>query len=168
MIEEVGVVTACAGDHAWVHTRRQTTCGNCGARQGCGTAVLAKVLGRSFSTVRALNTAHAREGDRVVIGLSEQALLRGSAAVYLAPLLSMVVMALVGEALAPQWFGYRSELLSIAFGLCGLALGFIWLYLFGRKIRQDGAYQPVVLRRLVASSNTSLLSGAGSTKVVEG
>ncbi|UCE90683.1 MAG: SoxR reducing system RseC family protein, partial [Pseudomonadota bacterium] len=44
MIEELGVVGACEGEYAWVQMERRSTCGRCAARQGCGTAVLAKVL----------------------------------------------------------------------------------------------------------------------------
>jgi sigma-E factor negative regulatory protein RseC len=104
----------------------------------------------------------ARKDDTVVIGLSEQALVRGSAAVYLVPLLSMVAMALVGEGLAPQWLGHGSETLSIAFALSGLVLGFCWLWMFSRRIGRDPAYQPVVLRRVTASSAMDSLHSAGS------
>jgi len=161
MIEELGVVSACDGEYAWVHTQRRSTCGQCAARQGCGTAVLAKFLGRNFSRVRALNSAAAGVGDTVIVGLREEALLRGSAAVYLVPLLAMFAMAMLGEVIAPQ-LGVTSEPLSIGFAMLGLVLGFVWLRVFSARNRTNTAYQPIVVRRVAKTSSFNPPHATGS------
>jgi len=144
-------VLAVEGDLAWVETQRQSACSACAARSGCGSGVLAKVLGRRMSRVLAINHAGARPGEEVVVGIAEQSLLRGSLAVYTVPLLAMFAAALAGELLLPHW-GEAGVLVS---GALGLAAGFVWLRRFAARIGRDSRYQPVVLRRLPSSDHSA-------------
>lgn len=147
MIEEGARVVAVEGDIAWVETRRQTACGSCAANKGCGTTVLAKVVGAKYSRLRVLNTLSARTGDEVVIGIEENALLRGSVIMYVLPILLMMVGAALGERLNEQLQLATPDVASIAAGLAGLLAGFAWISRFAGKIGRDGRYQPVMLRR---------------------
>lgn len=146
MIEEAGRVVEFADDIAWVETERKTTCGNCSANKGCGSAVLASVLGQRRTRVRVLNTLPARLGDEVIIGLQENALVRGSLAIYAVPLLCMLGFALLAELVNTRLELTGTEVLNIAFGLAGLALGFSWLRRYAARIAKDPCYQPVILR----------------------
>ncbi|MDX1655042.1 MAG: SoxR reducing system RseC family protein [Candidatus Competibacteraceae bacterium] len=140
MIEEQAQVVEAGGGFAWVETQRQSACGSCNARSVCGSAALARVLGQRRSRVRVLSDLPLKPGDRVLIGLQEGALVRGSLVVYLLPLAALLLGAILGRALG-------GEGLSIAGGLLGLALGFGRLQGFGRAIGGDPRFQPVVLRR---------------------
>ena len=91
MLEETGTVAQVNEDYAWVETERKGSCEACAVRSGCGTATLAKVLGRRRTVIRAINRVGAQAGDRVVLGLAERAFLQGSIAVYLIPLGAMMV-----------------------------------------------------------------------------
>ncbi len=144
MIEETAHVVAAGPDGVWVETQRQSACGQCAARKGCGTAVLSKVLGKKRSRVRVANPNQARVhvGDEVVIGIDESALVRGSMAVYLVPLLSLFLFGVLGQILARQLLLDSGEVLSIVFSLLGLLLGFTWAR---RYARGDRRYQPVIL-----------------------
>lgn len=147
MIEETARVVAAEGEFVWVETQRQSTCGGCAARQGCGTATLAKVLGRRRTRVRALNRDAARVGDRVVVGIDEQALVRGSLAVYAVPLLGLLAGGVLGALLQTR-LQLAGEALTLVAGVAGLIVGLLWVKGFTRRIRGDSRYQPVVLRRL--------------------
>lgn len=147
MIEETAMVVATEGEFAWVETQRQSACGSCSASKGCGTATLSKVLGQRRTRVRALNRANAETGDTVLIGIQENALVRGSLAMYAMPLVLMLGAALVGHGLG-QTFGRDPEGMSMLFGLLGLGAGFLWLRRFSRRVSDDPRYQPVILRRL--------------------
>lgn len=148
MIEETAQVIKIDGDEVWVETRRQSTCSGCAAEKGCGTATLSKVLGRRRSLVRVLNEHPLQVGDRVVIGIAEQALVRGSLAVYAVPLLLLLLGAVLGELGAARGLWDNGEPASLLLGLGGLAGGLLWLKRFTRQIQSDRNYQPVVLRRL--------------------
>jgi sigma-E factor negative regulatory protein RseC len=147
MIEETAQVIATEGEFVWVETQRQSTCGNCAANQGCGTATLAKVLGTRRTRVRAINRDGVQIGDRVVVGIDESALIRGSLAVYAVPLLGLLVGAVLGGLLSERLL-VSGESLTLGLGIAGLLGGLIWLRGFTRRIRNDSRYQPVVLRRL--------------------
>lgn len=159
MIEETGQVVACEGRFAWVETHRASTCGSCAANKGCGTATLAKVLGQRRTRTRVLNDLPARVGDEVVIGLPEQALVRGALAVYLVPLLGLLGGGLFGAYLAERLLVERVEGFTIALGVVGLAIGIVWLRRFARRIGTDARYQPVILRRVPAPSSWLPVTG---------
>lgn len=142
MLEETGRVVQVRGDAAWVETERTSTCVGCAAKSGCGIAVLSRVMGVRRNRVRALNPVHACTGDRVVIGLQEDALVRGSLAMYLIPLMGLLAGAIFGQSVG------GTESLSIFFAALGLGGGLAWLRWFGRRIRGDQQYQAMVLRRV--------------------
>ena len=144
MIEESGTIVAVDGDFAWIETERKSTCGGCAVRKGCGTSAISKVLGRRRTRLRVVNRIHATVGDEVVVGISESGLVRGSLAVYAAPLAGLFAGALLGNFLASG-----SELAAVAGALAGFAAGLLWLKRFSRLTATDAAFQPVVLRRQI-------------------
>lgn len=152
MIEEHAQVVALENNDVWVETQRRSACGQCAANKGCGTATLAKVLGNKRSRVRTLNpkATPVTVGDEVVIGINEQALVRGSLAVYTVPLLSLFVFGFLGQILSAQLMMTNHDILPIVLGLSGLLLGFFWVRRFTRGIANDVRYQPVLLRRVLS------------------
>jgi len=149
MIEEAGRVVEVRDEFAWIETTPMTACNSCSARSGCGTPVLAKVLGRRNSPLRVANRIGVVVGDRVVIGIAESGLVRGSFAVYFAPLGGLFLGAAAGYYLAGS-SGY-AEPASILGALTGFLAGLAWVRRFSRRTRQDARYQPVLLRQLIAT-----------------
>ena len=146
MIEETGRVVDVQGAFAWIESERSSTCGGCSVRKGCGTAVLAKVLGQRRVQLRVLNRVNAKIGDDVVIGISEAALVRGSLAVYAAPLAGLFAGAIAGNAAGNYFFPGAQDPAAIFGALTGLAAGLSWLKRFSRRSSNDSSYQPVILR----------------------
>ena len=154
MIEEHAQVVAFEGDDIWVETQRKSVCGQCSANKGCGTATLAKVLGNKRSRVRVLNPQEKKVsiGDEIVVGIEEQALVHGSLAIYMAPLLSLFLFGLLGDVLATQMNILQPDILVIVFSLSGLGLGFAWVKRFSGVVSNDSRYQPVLLHRVLTKS----------------
>jgi sigma-E factor negative regulatory protein RseC len=148
MLEETAQVVAVQGSEVWVETERRSSCSACAVNKGCGSAALAKVLGQRRSRVRALSHMPLSVGDRVVIGIREQAVVRGSLAVYAVPVATLLLGAVIGELGARQFLWQNAEIASLVLGIAGLAGGLWWLSGFSRRIRYSADYQPVVLRRL--------------------
>ena len=99
MIEESGVVLSVAEDGVVVETIRKSSCGQCSAAKGCGQKILASIgQGQRFE-VLATNPRNLilQQGDEVVLGLAESALLKASAMAYLLPLVLMIVAATFSE-----------------------------------------------------------------------
>lgn len=144
MIEESGIVVAVDGQSAEVETRRQGACGSCSANGACGTSLLARYLGRRPSVLRAQNLVGAAPGDLVVVGVSEDGLVRASLAAYLVPLLGLMA----GGAGAALLFPAAGEGASALLAFVGLGLGLVWLARFTRAHARDPAYRAVILRRV--------------------
>ncbi|MFC1747268.1 SoxR reducing system RseC family protein [Pseudomonadota bacterium] len=147
MIEEQGRVVSLEGDFAWIETLRTSACGSCSVNKGCGTGVISKYFAARFSRVKAVNQINARVNDSVVIGLEEQALVRGSFAVYVVPLLFMFLLAVIGEFAAQELGVKYGDGMAALFGLAGLASGFLWVRKFSKEISVDERYQPIVVRK---------------------
>jgi sigma-E factor negative regulatory protein RseC len=145
LIEEQGQVVALEGEYAWVETMQSSSCGQCAARKGCGTAALSSIFNRGTSKIKVLNQIRAGAGEQVVLGLRENALLHGAFVAYFIPIVSMLIAAGM-----VQWLWQpASELAEIGAGFIGLAAGLLWLRRFSARIATDARYQPVILRRVV-------------------
>lgn len=147
MIEENGIVVKVDGASAWVETQRKSACASCSANKGCGSAVLSNVLGRKRNIVKVAALHGLREGDRVLLGLEETALVKGSFAVYIVPLLFMFFCAGLGEFLSFS-IGWRgNELFTVVFAFLGLVAGYFWLKLFAKRNQCNRMYHPVILNK---------------------
>jgi sigma-E factor negative regulatory protein RseC len=82
-----------------------------------------------------------------VIGVPESGLLRGSLAVYAAPLAGLFAGALTGYSLSAGASQGYVDLVTMLLGAAGFAVALLWLRRFSRASARDRRYQPVTLRR---------------------
>lgn len=156
MIEERGKVLSIESGAVWVETIRQSTCGSCQARAGCGQALLQRLgSGARSGFIRVLSDQPLAVGDEVIIGLPEDAVLKASALMYVLPLLMLFMFALIGDlvGLAEPWL--------ILVAAVGLAAGFVTAGWYTRRARSNPVYHPRVLRNLPTGS-TEIVSVQGS------
>lgn len=155
-IEEQGVVVLADEEWATVRVERRSTCGSCSARSGCGNGILSEVLGRRALQLRLPNSAGLRIGDRVTLGVRDQALVSGAIAMYLLPL--------AGLMLAPITLGWLMPAvhdgLMIVAGMAGFGLGLLGVR--GWLRRQGDRFTPVLLGRYPAG--TSAVPPTGSAR----
>jgi sigma-E factor negative regulatory protein RseC len=122
MIEETGTVVSQDGDWAIVEPDKTSSCGSCSVRSGCGTASLSRFFGQRSHSFQAQNPINAKPGDRVVMGLDESLLIKGSVLVYLLPIAGMIAAAILMSAWAGL-NGLNQELWSFIGLILGLLLG---------------------------------------------
>ncbi|MGB5520442.1 MAG: SoxR reducing system RseC family protein [Gammaproteobacteria bacterium] len=149
MIEERALVIAVENDQVLLEAQTRAVCNTCAARQGCGTSVLSKWVGRRFTRFHALNSINASVGDEVVVGLAEDAMLKGSVLVYLLPLLAMIVFALLADSLMSAEAVSR-DLLVLMVAIAGFVLMLAlsrWMLASSRSKR---SLTPVILRKNIA------------------
>jgi sigma-E factor negative regulatory protein RseC len=149
MLVETGRVVAVEADALWVETIRQSTCGACAARQGCGHGLLNRIGDGRSGYVRALRDPAADRrpyavNDQVRISIPEQVILRGSVVVYMLPLLCMLAVA----ALTVQLFPTGPEALAAVGAAVGLGLGFGLVRWHAWRHRDSRELQPTVLEVL--------------------
>lgn len=139
---ETARVVSTEGEHAWVETQRKTTCGSCAVQKGCGTGVLAKVLGNRASRIRVINTIGARNGDLVTLGLEDGALVRSSFAVYAMPLIFLLLGGVAGGLLNDTLSWQSKEGATAVCGVLGLLAGLAWMRRYSQAVAQDARHQP--------------------------
>lgn len=141
MIEELGRVLSVEPGAVWVETVRQSACGNCQARAGCGQALLHKLsAGSRQGFIRVLSEHRHQVGDQVVIGIPEDAVVLGSVWLYMVPLLALFLFAMLAQSLG------LSEPAIVAGASLGLAAGLALVRWHGRRHSGDPRFQPHVLR----------------------
>jgi sigma-E factor negative regulatory protein RseC len=146
VIEEVALVLNCDGEYADLETKPQSSCGSCSSSSVCGGGVFSKVFGNRKSVVRVANSIDAKPGDQVIIGLQESALSKVSLVFYMVPIISMLLLALLGQESAIR-LGFEShDLFAVLGGAVGFVIGLVLVRVFAKKVQGDSRYQPVLLR----------------------
>lgn len=142
MLHESGVVVGVEADAIWVETIRQSACGSCNARQGCGQHALGKVFG-TRSRIRVLLNGLPSNAfylnQEVTIGVPDDVVVKGALFVYLTPL----TLLLGGAVLFNYWTG--SDGWSVIGAVFGLLSGGAVVKWHAGKTRNDPRLQPVVL-----------------------
>ena len=148
MIEEQAQVIDIKGHMLILQAQTQSACGSCAASKGCGTSLLSKVVGRKFTRIQADNSINANIGDTVVVGIAEDAMLKGSMILYLFPVLGMFVIALLADYLVSPALQYRDLVIAAtAFG--GLLGGASVARSYFTSYSSAKSFTPVVLRKII-------------------
>lgn len=148
MIEEQAQVIEIKGDVLLLQAQTQTACGSCAANKGCGTSLLSKVVGRKFTHFQADNNVNAKVGDVVVVGLSEDALLKGSMVMYVIPIVAMLMFALLADYFLTAATQYRDLMIAVT-AIAGLGFGSsVSKWYFSRQSSVH-LFAPVVLRKII-------------------
>ena len=148
MIEDQAQVIDMIGDQLVLQAQTKSSCGSCAASKGCGTSVLAKVVGRKFTRFHADNSVDAEVGDTVIVGISEEALLRGSLMMYIIPIMGMLIFALVSDQFV-DLLAENRDLQITGAGIAGLVSGSLlsrWYFQRSDNVRR---FRPVVLRKII-------------------
>jgi len=148
MIEEQAQVVEVVGSQLVLQAQTQSACGSCSASKGCGTSVLSKVIGRKFTRFQAENNIDAEVGDTVVVGISEDALLKGSLVMYIIPIIGMLVFSLIANASLESVVDYR-DLAITAAGIMGLVSGSMMSRWYFQRQGSRQRFTPVVLRKII-------------------
>jgi sigma-E factor negative regulatory protein RseC len=158
MIEQIATVVAVEGDSAWVETQRHGACGACAMNKGCGAGLFAKAFGFNSPKLQVTHTRDVEVGDRVVIGIDERALVRGSFAAYMMPILFMLGFAMLGETVMSGWLAeVEPDFAALLSGMAGLAVGLMWLKHHSRRIRHDRRYQALILQKAADYASSTCL-----------
>lgn len=141
LVEERGRVVSCYDGGVWVEVQRQSTCGSCQVRHGCGSAQLSR-LSRTPPMRFAIDTCESLQpGDQVRLGLRAADLACASLLAYGVPLL----LALAGAAAGQLWFG-SDAWAGLGF-VAGLGVGGMWLrsHHLSQSSGQSSHYVPHLL-----------------------
>jgi sigma-E factor negative regulatory protein RseC len=144
MIEEVAFVAEVDGRQVWLERVRKPACSGCS--QACANSLTAKFFTEETVRFQVFSPLELMPGDRVVVGVPEDALVFGSFGVYLLPLFALFVGAVAGKAVA-EWIGWGTPDVGSALG----GLSVLLLCLAGLKLTrffERTGFRPVILRKI--------------------
>jgi len=134
MLKETATVVSISAKRAKVAIVRSEACGNCPAKSMCSTA------SGDINVLEVRNPVEARPGQKVIIELRPDALVKATAMVYLLPAAAMVTGATAG------WLQTGTDLGSMFGALTGLATASLFLFWHGR--RENTAKGPTISKVL--------------------
>jgi sigma-E factor negative regulatory protein RseC len=144
MIEERAIILSLNGDSnnptATLEIERKTACGLCGQTRGCGNSIWGKLFAHQSSAFKAQNRINAKVGDSVIVGINEQALLKSALLLYMLPLATLFIGAILAMKMS------NTDGATMLGAAVGLVIGLLWVK--GHTI--SNAYflqqQPQILR----------------------
>lgn len=146
-VEGIARVVRVTDDRLWLEPEQTTSCGHCASSASCGTgeavglgSVGSRLQARRFVLDNpAGQTFH--EGERLVVGVGERALLQAALTAYGIPLAAALT---AGSAIQARYGDDLTTMLGMA---GGLALGLFAARLKARRLAAKGDLAPRFLRR---------------------
>lgn len=146
MIEEQGRVVEIDSEGVWIEVSKQSACASCSARAGCGQRLLAERSADKRVVICVENPSQlgVAVDDQVVVGIAEGAFMKASLALYLIPLMALILSAGVAD-----WLQAAEGIVAAA-GLAGLLGGLFAVRFISRNWHRAREYHPVLMRTVVA------------------
>lgn len=144
MIEERAVILSLDNlsgtPTAILEIERKTACGLCGQTRGCGNSIWGKLFAHQSTAFKAQNHINAKVGQSVIVGINETALLKSALLLYVLPLVTLFLGAILATKITPT---DASAMIGAAIGLL---LGLIWVKGHTMSSRYFSLQQPMILR----------------------
>lgn len=141
MATEEGVVIKLEGDTtAWIKTNRSASCKSCASSGACGV-----LGGGNDMEVKAVNSAGAQIGDRVVLRFKTGSLLKVVFLLYILPILCLLLGAVIGQEIALSF----DMNVSAASPVSGFLFFFVSVWFArsrGNRLSKKKEYQPEIIR----------------------
>jgi sigma-E factor negative regulatory protein RseC len=142
MNEGIAHVVSLEGNVAWLVPEQTGSCGGCAASGSCGAKGIGTIASRlEYRRFKIDNEANLAVGERVVIGIPDDALIKASITAYAIPLATL----LLAGALAQWRFG--NDLATMAAMVVGLLLGLGFSRVSAGRLLMQGNLAPRFLRR---------------------
>ena len=143
MIKEQAVVTFKEDDQVSVEIMRTKPCGLCGKTQGCGNSIWAKIFSHKRNKLSIKNNIGVKVGDRVMLTIEENYLLRSSLLLYGLPLLFLFIGMVFMDTITQK----NSDLWVLVGAIFGMLSGLILVKFLARK-NHDRLYKEAMITKI--------------------
>jgi sigma-E factor negative regulatory protein RseC len=148
MVEGIAQVVEVDGKFVWLVPDPGSSCGGCASASACGSKGIGTTASRlELRRFQLVNDFNLRVGERVVVGIRENSLLKASITAYAIPLATL----LSAGALA-QWAA-GSDLITMAAMIAGLTLGLVFARMGASRLLARGDLAPRFIRRASAGDS---------------
>lgn len=124
-MDRIGIVTEVKGSQVTVELERHSACGDCGM---CGHASESKCF-----KVKTRNTIDAVVGEKVMVEMPDQSLVKVAMIVYTIPLIALIIGVMLGNVFITQLQGEIKDLMSFLLGVIFMGGTFIWVKQYDKK-----------------------------------
>jgi sigma-E factor negative regulatory protein RseC len=125
---------------ATLEIERKTACGLCGQTRGCGNSIWGKLFAHQSTAFKAQNRINAKVGESVIVGINEKALLKSALLLYILPLATLFIGAILATQLSDS---NGAAMLGAA---AGLVIGLLWVKGHTMSNSYFRLQQPEILR----------------------
>ena len=143
MIEEQALVIFKEDDQVSVEIMRTKPCGLCGKTQGCGNSIWGKIFSHKRNKLSIKNNIGAKVGDRVMLTIEENYLLRSSLLLYGLPLLFLFIGMVFMDTITQK----NSDLWVLVGAIFGMLSGLILVKFLARK-NHDRLYKEAMITKI--------------------
>jgi sigma-E factor negative regulatory protein RseC len=136
-MEEIGVIKSIEGLVATVSVPKKSAC------EGCSLGIC-KPEDQTME-IEALNHVNARVGQKVKLVMKTYTYLKGSIIVYGIPALALIIGAILGKEVFSNYFRETDpDILSAVFGFGAFVISFLFIKLWGGRMREKMESKPVI------------------------
>lgn len=140
-MEERGIILETKGRTALIKAARTGACENCASKKSCASS------NQDEMCIEAVNDIGAKVGDIVVFTVGAVSVMKAGVLLYLVPVISFIVGIVAGKIMADAFIPQaNADLVTGIVGVIFLALAFLGLKLYNRKIDKNESMQVRVLR----------------------
>jgi sigma-E factor negative regulatory protein RseC len=139
-VEGLALVVETEGEKVWLEPEQTSSCGTCASASACGIkSGHPRLTARRFALA---NEWGLKVGERVVVGISDRALLKASMTTYGIPLLTTLAAGITAQ----KGFG-AGDVASALAAVTGLVVGFFLVRFQERRFVERGELLPYFIRR---------------------
>ncbi|OOF60140.1 SoxR reducing system RseC family protein [Rodentibacter myodis] len=143
MLKESAVVIGYENGIAKVKCQSQSACGQCAAKNSCGTSSLSELNGKRGEHIfKVESLMPLREGQIVEIGLKEKSMLLSALLMYIVPLMTLLISTLISDYIS------QNEIIRATLIFLLTLFSFFFVKNYTQKLDQQTEFQPVLLRVL--------------------
>lgn len=143
MLKESAVVISYENGIAKVKCQSQSACGQCAAKNSCGTSSLSELNGKRGEHIFTVETMMPlREGQIVEIGLEEKSMLFSALLMYIVPLAVLLLTTGLSHYIS------ENELSRALIIFLFTAISFAFIKRHTKKLGRQTEFQPILLRVL--------------------
>ena len=143
MIEEQALVIFKEDDQVSVEIMRTKPCGLCGKTQGCGNSIWGKIFSHKRNKLSIKNNIGVKVGERVMLTIEENYLLRSSLLLYGLPLLFLFIGMVFMDTITQK----NSDLWVLVGAIFGMLSGLILVKFLARK-NHDRLFKEAMITKI--------------------
>ncbi len=138
-MRENGIVVETYGEFAKVEASRSASCEGCASKDTC------KPNSNTSMIIEVINPINARVGDRICFEVEASALLKSTFAIYLMPVIFLLIGAWAGGEISKIYSLFkREEILSVISGTIFFLVSVFILISLNRYFSKNKRYKPMI------------------------